>query len=143
MENNDDKKHELLPRVKTSMSAAGLPACGEALLHPWRRLAQHLSPLIGESGFCALYGRTIRLVLPHFDWLHAAQPGNSAGQSLIALVGIYSTVHVDAATAANTALLTTFTELLSGLIGQALTRRLLDSAWDGRREQKNVEEQKQ
>jgi hypothetical protein len=143
MENNDDKKHALRPGVKTSMSAACVPAGGESLLHPWRRLAQHLSPLIGESGFCALYGRTIRLVIPHFDWLHAAQPGSSAEQSFIALVGIYSTVHVDAAAAANTALLTTFTELLSGLIGQALTRRLLDAAWAGSQEQKNVQEQKQ
>lgn len=142
MENNDDKKHDLLSGVKTSMSEACLPAGSEVLLHPWQRLAQHLSPLIGESGFCALYGRTIRLVIPHFDWLHAVQPGSSPEQSFIALVGIYSTVHVDAATAANTALLTTFTELLSGLIGQALTRRLLDSAWNGRQEQKNVQEQK-
>lgn len=143
MENNDDKNHERLSGVKTSMGPACLPPGGEVLLHPWQCLASQLSPLIGESGFCALYGRTIRLVAPHFDWLQAFQPGKNAEQSFLALTGLYSTVHVDAATAANTALLTTFTELLSGLIGQALTRRLLDSAWDGRQDQKNVQEHKQ
>jgi hypothetical protein len=143
MENNDDKKHDLLPGVKTSMNEAGLPVGGKALLDPWQSLATQLSPLIGESGFCALYGRTLRLVIPHFDWLQAVQPGKSAEQSFMSLADIYNTVHVDAATAANTALLATFTELLSGLIGQALARRLLDSAWNARQEQKNVQEQKQ
>ncbi|MDB5918879.1 MAG: hypothetical protein JWR40_3113 [Massilia sp.] len=143
MENNDDKQQELLPGVKTRMSEACLSAGGEALLHPWQRLALQISPLIGETGFCALYGRAIRLVVPNFDWLQAAEPGKSAEQSFVALTGIYNTVHVDAATAANTALLTTFTELLAGLIGQALTRRLLDSASKGRQEQQNVQEQEQ
>jgi hypothetical protein len=143
MENNDDEKHELLSGVKTSMSEACLPPRGEALLDPWQRLALLLSPLIGESGFCALYGRALRLVVPHFEWLKAAQPDKTAAQSLTALTGIYGTVHADAAAAANLALLTTFTELLSGLIGQALTRRLLDSAWNGSQDQKNVQEQKQ
>jgi hypothetical protein len=140
---NDDKNHDRQSGVQTSRFAACLSPGGQELLHPWQCLADHLSALIGESGFCALYGRTIRLVIPHFDWLQAAEPGNNAEQSLIALTSLYRTVHVDAATAANTALLTTFTELLSGLIGQALTRRLLDSAWNGRQDQKNVQEHKQ
>lgn len=143
MENNDDKQHQLLSGVKTNISAAFLPPGSEALLHPWQGLAVHLSPLIGESGFCALYGRSLRLVVPHFEWLKAAQPGKSAELSLIALTSIYGTVHADAATAANTALLDTFTELLSGLIGKALTSRLLDSAWNGRQQQTNAQEQKQ
>ncbi|MDB5934979.1 MAG: hypothetical protein JWQ01_2323 [Massilia sp.] len=140
MENNDDKQHELLSGVKTSMRAASLPSVSEALLQPWLGLAAHLSPLIGESGFCALYGRALRLVVPRFEWLKTAQPGKNAELSLIALTGIYGTVHFDAATAANTALLDTFTELLSGLIGKALTSRLLDSAWNGAQGQTNAQE---
>lgn len=140
MENNDNKQHELLSGVQTRLSGVLALRDTEALLHPWKQLDQIISPLIGESGFCALYGRTIRLVTPHFDWLHAAPPGKNAEQSFVALAAIYRTVHVDAATAANTALLTTFTELLSGLIGAALTSRLLESAWDGRQEPQNVQE---
>jgi hypothetical protein len=143
MENNDDTKHELLPGgAQRSIRAASAPRDCEPLLHPWKQLAMHLSPLIGESGFCALYGRAMRLVVPRFEWLKAAQPGKNTEQSLGTLTGIYATVHVDAATAANTALLNTFTELLSALIGQALTNRLLDSAWNGRHEQKNEQEHK-
>jgi hypothetical protein len=143
MENNDDKKHELLSGVKTRLSEADLPPGSEGLLHPWQRLALKLSPLIGESGFCALYGRTLRLVGPHFEWLKTVEPDKTAEQSLFALIGLYGTVHVDAAAAANLALLTTFTELLSGMIGHALTGRLLDSACNSGQDQKNVQEQKQ
>jgi hypothetical protein len=142
MENNDDKKHELLSGVKTTISAARPPLDSASLIAPWKQLALHLSPLIGESGFCALYGRALRLVVPQFEWVKAAQPGKNAEQSLGMLAGLYATVHVDAATAANTALLDTFTELLSALIGRALTIRLLDSAWNGRQEQKNAQEHK-
>ena len=143
MENSNDKTHAQLSGVKSSMNADLLPAGIETLMHPWQRLAEHLSPLIGETGFCALYGRAILLVVPLFDWLRAAQPGDSAAQSFTALTGVYNTVHIDAASAANTALLTTFTELLSGLIGEALTGRLLDLAWRGGQEQTNAQEQKQ
>ena len=140
MENNDDKQHELLSGVQTRVSSALALPDSEALLHPWKRLAQTISPLIGESGFCALYGRTILLVTPHFDWLGTAQPCKDAQHSFAALADIYRTVDVDAATAANTGLLTTFAELLSGLIGPALTSRLLESAWNGSQEPQNVQE---
>jgi hypothetical protein len=142
MENDDDKQHELLPGVMASIPSASALFDSELLLHPWRRLALLLSPLIGESGFCALYGRAIRLAASQYEWLKAAQPGKTAEQSLAALAAIYATVHIDAVAAANTTLLNTFTDLLSALIGQALTNRLLDSAWNGKHEQKNVQEQK-
>ena len=149
MENNGDKMGQpragepLGVRAQGAQDTHGTAAGGEALIDPWQRLAEHLSPLIGESGFCALYGRAIRLAVPHFDWLQAARPGKNAEQSFLALTGLYGTVHVDAASAANTVLLTTFTGLLSNLIGQALTGRLLDSAWNGGRERTHAQEQKQ
>ncbi|AVR96084.1 hypothetical protein [Pseudoduganella armeniaca] len=34
-------------------------------------MAQHLSPLIGDSGFAAMYGRTSRLLAGRYDWLSA------------------------------------------------------------------------
>jgi hypothetical protein len=142
MENKDDKQRELLHGVTTSMSASTPPLDRDPLLHPWKRLALQLSPLIGESGFCALFGRALRLVIPQFDWLKAVPPGKNAEQSLVTLSGAYLTVHIDAATAANTALLNTYTQLLSALIGKALTSRLLDSAWNSKHEQKNAQEHK-
>ena len=142
MENNDDNKHALLSGVTSSMGADPLPP-GSELMYPWQRLAQHLSPLIGESGFCALFGRSIRLVVPRFDCLQAARPGKNCEQSFSALSGVYRTVDVEAATAANTVLLVTFTELLSNLIGRALTNRLLESAWSGTQEDRNAREQTQ
>jgi hypothetical protein len=43
---------------------------------------------------------------------------------------------------ANEALLTTFTRLLTDLIGAALTTRLIDAAWQGTQAQNNAGEQK-
>ena len=141
MENNHDKKQELLSGVKSGRGTDDVPPGGE-LIYPWQRLAEHLSPLIGESGFCALYGRAVWLVVPHFAWLQAVRPGKNAEQSFIVLTGAYRSVDVEAASAANTVLLTTFTELLSSLIGEALTGRLLDLAWDTSHEHKHAQEQK-
>ncbi len=43
---------------------------------------------------------------------------------------------------ANEALLTTFTRLLSELIGEALTTQLIDTAWNGALAPNNAGEQK-
>jgi hypothetical protein len=141
MDKHDDKRQQLLLDMMTSKGGTSPPGVGE-LLEPWLRLARHLSPLIGESGFCALYGRTVRLVLPRFAWL----PTNPSPKSIPGLVAVLqetlSSVDIAVATEANTALLHTFTKLLSALIGDALTIRLLNSAWNGEHEQKNAQEHK-
>ncbi|QGZ43287.1 hypothetical protein GO485_24550 [Pseudoduganella flava] len=114
----------------------------ERHLLPWRSLAVHLSPLIGESGFGALYGRTGRLLAQQYGWLTVSP----SSQTLDAL---FRTLKEDLARAepaqaalANEALLTTFTRLLSDLIGTALTTRLIDSAWHSAQAQNNAGEQK-
>jgi hypothetical protein len=114
----------------------------ERHLRPWHSLALHLSPLIGESGFAALYGRTGRLLAQQHGWLTVSP----SSQQLDAL---FRTLKEDLARAepaqaalANEALLMTFTRLLSDLIGAALTTRLIDSAWNGAQAQNNAGEQK-
>jgi len=113
------------------MTSNGMPAqldASSAWLSPWRRIAQHLCPLIGESGFCALFGRACHVVGPEHAWMIPPQPCRSPEQLFTALQERLASVDAARATAANEALLRTFTQLLATLIGEGLTERLLASA---------------
>jgi hypothetical protein len=142
MDNHDDKRLQLLLDILTNKGAASPPESTDQLLHPWRRLAAHLRPLIGESGFCALFLRGIRLTAAQFDWLVASQPGKSIERAVGGLGEAFAAADAASARAANAVLLNTFTKLLSDLIGDALTFRILDSASNGEDEQKNAQEHK-
>jgi hypothetical protein len=106
-------------------AAAGEPA---GLLQPWRRIGGLLAALIGESGFCVLFGRALRTVAARHAWLGPHGERNS----IAALLRAYETDLAGAdpaqAAAANAALLDTFTRQLSALIGDTLTARLLADA---------------
>lgn len=143
MDNHDDQRHQLLVALVTSCSPASQRDGNEHLLQPWRRLARHLSPLIGESGFCALYGRASRLVQPEHTWLAAPATFKSVDGMILALGDTFATVGAATAHAANAALLNQFTQLLSDLIGDALTNRLLHSAAQGEGGHKQAQEHKQ
>ena len=109
------------------------------LIQSWRRLADQLGPLIGDNGFCALYGRALRLV--GYTWLATTAPCKTRAAQIDALDDMLASVAPDLAQVAHAALLQTFTDLLASLIGHALARRLLDAATvDG--EEKKVQEHK-
>jgi hypothetical protein len=113
----------------TNSTDAPLPSERSAqLLQPWRRIAQHLCPLIGESGFCALFGRAVHVIGPEHAWLAPQQPCRAPEQLFTSLEERMALVDGARAAAANAALLRTFAQLLATLIGERLTQRLLDSA---------------
>ena len=120
-------------------------AASRELLEPWRRISQHLCPLIGESGFCALFGRAIHVIGPDHAWLAPQHPCRAPEQLFASLEERMALVDAERAAKANEALLRTFTELLAALIGERLTQRLLESvsATDmAPGQQKNAQEQK-
>lgn len=142
MDNKDDKRQQLIHAMLARPDGASAAGIADHHLLPWRALAEHLSPLIGDSGFAALYGRTARLLAGRYEWL-------TAGPARPPLDALFQTLSENLrgaepalAVEANTALLLTFTGLLSDLIGAALTTRLLDAAWNGAQTQKNAGEQK-
>lgn len=114
----------------------------DSYARPWRRLAAHLSPLIGETGLAALHARAMRLVQSEYPWLPAEQSMQSIDALLDHLSNRLSSVDAVLAEEANVALLDTFSKLLSSLIGNALTVRLLNSAWSEESHQGNAKEQK-
>jgi len=112
-----------------------------SLLLPWRRISHQLCPLIGESGFCALFGRAIHVIGPAHAWLAPQPPCRSPEQLFALLEERLATVEPGLAAATNDVLLRTFTQLLATLIGEGLTQRLLASAAPAD-QQKNAQEQK-
>ena len=112
-----------------------------ALLQPWRHIAQQLCPLIGDSGFCALFVRAVHMLGPEHAWLAPQQPCRSPEQLFALLAERLTPGEARRAAAANGVLLQTFTQLLATLIGEALTERLLASATAVADTQANAQEQ--
>jgi hypothetical protein len=137
MENYDDKRPALLDSPTGEGAAA--PGAVERLLQRWHWLAEKLTPLVGERGFCALYVRAARLVLPEFGWLTVSQSTTCTSGLIDTLRADLESVDPRIGEAGNSALFTTFTKLLVALIGEALTNRLLASEHT---EQKHEQEHK-
>jgi hypothetical protein len=101
------------------------------LLQPWLRLSEELSPLIGESGFCALFGRALRLSAVRFEPLGACMGARSMHELFGPLTSVLNEMEPEQATSVNGVLLDTFTTLMANLIGEALTKQLLSFAQEG------------
>jgi hypothetical protein len=105
-------------------------AVAEAVIVTWRQVAERLEPVIGEGGVDVLFRRALHLTSKTFPWL-AVSAQNDTNTALLANFMMKIADRDDeVAFAASHALLTTFTELLSGLIGDSLTGRLLAPVWE-------------
>ena len=113
-----------------------------ALVQPWLRLSDQLTPLIGESGFCALFGRALRLSSVSFEGLATCDSARPLADLFTSLTRTLNEIGPEQAAAANGALLGTFTTLLGKLIGEALTKQLLNVASTGADGHKHGQEQK-
>lgn len=137
MDHNDGRQS----RPPTNAEAAD--GSGIAMLmQPWLHLSEQLSPLVGESGFCALFGRALRLSGVRLDGLGSGDGSRSMSELLMSLTRTLNEIGPGQASTANDALLGTFITLLGSLIGDALTKQLIDVAMDGTGGQKNEQEQK-
>lgn len=101
------------------------PAHGGSLIQPWLRLSRQLVPLIGEHGFGALLGRSLRLVAPAHAWLSLDGSRKTGAALLAALERDLSHADGAVASAVSDELMNVFTRQLSALIGAGLTARLL------------------
>jgi hypothetical protein len=113
-----------------------------ALVEPWLLLGEQLTPLIGDSGFCALFGRALRLSTPRFERLVDNDSARTVTGLMMSLARTLNEIGPGQAGVANGALLETFTTLLGSLIGEALTKQLLHVAQAGADGQKHGQEQK-
>jgi hypothetical protein len=123
MERDDKQRRQTsddvtLPRTSSSVDR----------LRPWRLISRQLVTLIGESGFCALFGRALRTMAVRYEWLSVDITRKSIDGLLGALERDLAGKERAVADIANAELLNTFTRQLSSLIGEALTARLLEQA---------------
>jgi hypothetical protein len=140
MDNNDDKRQELILARLASRPDASHDAIVAQALETWEKLATHLSPLIGEAGFTALYGRAVRLVSAEHAGLAIGAPLQSVDRLLLRMHDSFAAMDADLLGQANCALLSRFSQLLAGLIGDALTTQLLKTAWIAQREENDARE---
>jgi hypothetical protein len=134
-----DDETRLIPVVDITRAP---PGSMDSLMRPWTRLGSQLVPLIGESGFCAMFSRAVRLA-GSLNGSFLLDPSCRAlDKQLSALAGHLAPLGGEQAAAANTELLDTFTKLLSALIGEGLTTRLLACPSADDEEQERVQEHK-
>lgn len=104
-------------------------AIAEATLATWEEVAARLAPIIGNRGVQALFGRALYLTSISFPRLAPSGHHDAWSPSLERLGACLEAYDPAAAAAASHALLATFTELLTGLIGDSLAERLLGPVW--------------
>jgi hypothetical protein len=86
-----------------------------------------LAPIVGQRGMAALYKRSLHLCRPIHEWLPIV--GDESSVDVAALtVALAERTSADAASA-GTRLLESFRVLLTTLIGESLTERLLRPVW--------------
>jgi hypothetical protein len=106
-------------------------ALSEQVLWLWERIAFHLTPLIGVTGFQTLYARALHVASPHCTGMTACAPGQPIDTLFRTLKQDLSALdHCGAERCANI-LLNTFTDLVESMIGEALMEQILRSAWVG------------
>jgi hypothetical protein len=139
----DKDDYRAQPAPAGQATDAPRPEHAQSLVRAWSRLSRQLVPLIGENGFGALFGRTLRLVAPAHAWL-SIEPTRKTSASLLAgLETDLATVDGAVAAAVNEELMSTFTRQLGALIGPGLTARLLAENAAGDEQQQNQQEHKQ
>ncbi|MFC7513499.1 hypothetical protein ACFQUU_00625 [Herbaspirillum sp. GCM10030257] len=128
MHNRDDEREPLLTDAPAGSTPNGDNDPPEAALRCWHKLESQLTPLIGDAGFSALYGRALRLTQPHFSWLTAPVAGQPSRAALERLLLDLRAADPHSASQAQYVLLATFKRLMSTLIGEVLTNQILNSA---------------
>ena len=100
-----------------------------AIVAIWIEIEAALVPVIGQRGLGALCRRSLYVASAGHPWLLEAAAGAATTLDLPLLKTVLARQDDCHATAGGAALLKTFHELLSSLIGPLLTERLLSAAW--------------
>src|SRR5687768_5876591 len=109
------------PSTVVHLQGADTRLVADSALSTWRGIEAALSPIIGQRGVAALLGRSLQLTSATHPWLPQADTVAAVHAALLQQTA-------PDARAAQAALLQTFRDVLSRLIGASLSDRLLQPA---------------
>lgn len=119
------QRHQIIE----DLMASHTEKTGVAAIMLWEQMASKIIAIIGIGGFNSLYARSMFLTQSRFPWLVRGTPGEPTAERFVQLQKNFDSQPPSDAIAANHQLLCTFTDILSGLIGEELTSSILRSAW--------------
>lgn len=119
----------LRQQLITSLMAQQPENAADAAMDLWDKLAGEIISVVGEAGFNSLYERSVHLAQPTFPWLPPCPSPPQTHHRFAELRTRLADQTPAHARAANSLLLTTFTDILASLIGEQLTASILRSAW--------------
>lgn len=126
METNVLPRHQLVKRLAEQHTEK----VADTAINLWEQVATQIISIVGEGGFDSLYARSVFLTQSKFPWLAASSGSPQADHRWAdlktSLEGETSALAIEA----NGLLLITFTDILASLVGEPLTARILNSAWD-------------
>jgi hypothetical protein len=119
----------LRQQIIASLMAQKPEHIADAAMDHWQKLADEIISIVGESGFASLYERSVHLAQSTYPWLPLCPPPSQTPHRFADLGARLADQTPADARAANSLLLTTFTDILASLIGEQLTASILRSAW--------------
>ena len=125
MENSDLPRQQIVKRRMLQPTEE----VADAAINLWEPMATQIISIISEDGFNSLYGRSVFQTRIIFPWLAAGALPPQTDQRFAGLKLSLEGHTPEQASAANSLLLITFTDILASLIGEDLTIRILRSAW--------------
>jgi len=108
---------------------AGTDEVAGAFMAVWHEIDAAMSPIIGQRGVAALFHRSLKLVSAAHTWLSAGRGSALDAVDPAALEAMLLLQTAAEAAEGGAALFQSFHDLLSSLVGAALTNRLLHSVW--------------
>lgn len=118
------------PANNVGDAPANAGAIAETTLKTWHQVSARLSPVIGERGVDALWGRSLYLTSAAYPWLSNVWDNVDSATMLAGLKACIAGRDPDAAAEASHTLLANFVILLSNMIGESLVVRLLGPMWE-------------
>jgi hypothetical protein len=129
------KGNPLRESIRTTLAERagllGADATVEATAATWRLVAAQLAPVIGARGLEVLFGRALHMTSTTYRWLAVGEDRGGRADALPSLAECLARQDPATAAEASYTLLLTFTELLTTLIGESLTTRLLAPVFAG------------
>lgn len=125
MENSELFRHQMIE----NHMAQHTEKVADAAIKLWVQMATKIISIVGVGGFNSLYARSVFIAQSTFPWLATSSLSSQTDHRFAELKSSLEGQTPEQASAANSLLLITFTDILATLIGEQLTTRILRSAW--------------